>query len=116
MLDDARDAIGFCRDKQRSDLDRDKQRSDLDRDKLLVLALQRLLEVIGEAAKHVPDNIRSQAPAIPWRQVTGMRDVLIHAYSDVDLDTVWDTVVNHLPPLVSELERLLEQLPKDDPS
>lgn len=79
ILDDARDAIRFCQGEQRPDLDRDK---------LLVLALQRLLEVIGEAAKHVPEEIRSQAPAIPWRQVTGMRDVLIHAYTDVDLDTV----------------------------
>ena len=83
---------------------------------MLVLALQRLLEVIGEAAKHVPEHIRSQAPAIPWRQVTGMRDVLIHAYSDVDLDTVWDTVVNHLPPLVAEFERLLDRFPDGEAS
>lgn len=74
---------------------------------MLTLALLRLLEVIGEAARHVPSEFRTQASAIPWRDITGMRDHLIHAYSDVDLDIVWRTVTERLPQLISALEKLV---------
>ena len=101
MLDDATRAVAFCQGKTRADLDRDE---------MLSLALLRLLEVIGEAAKHVPENVRAQAPNIPWRQVTGMRDNLIHANRNVDLEIVWDTVNEHLSKLIDELEPLLARL------
>ena len=74
---------------------------------MLALALVRLLEVLGEAARHVPPEIREQHPAIPWRDITGMRDRLIHAYPDVDLDVVWTVVTERLPELISELATLL---------
>ena len=98
MLDDARKAAGFCRGRTRADLDEDE---------MLTLALLRLLETIGEAAKHVPDEFRSQAPGIPWRDITGTRDRLIHAYTDVDMDIVWMIVTERLPHLIAELEGLL---------
>jgi uncharacterized protein with HEPN domain len=74
---------------------------------MLVLSLIRELEIIGEAASKVSSDIRSQHPSIPWQDITGMRNRLIHAYFDVDLDTVWRTVSQDLPILKSNIERIL---------
>lgn len=60
-------------------------------------AIIRNLETAGEAAKQVPDDVRARAPEIPWRQTAGTRDKLAHDYFGVDLDLVWDVVVNELP-------------------
>ena len=70
-------------------------------------AVIRALEVIGEAAGKVSDATASAHVEIPWRDITGMRHRLIHGYADVDLDRVWLTVRDHLPPLAVVLERLL---------
>ena len=63
-------------------------------------AVIRNLEIIGEAAKNVPDDIRQKFPEIEWRKAAGMRDLLIHQYFAVDTDIVWDIVKNKLPQLV----------------
>lgn len=85
-----------------------RARNDLDTDDQLSLALQRLIEILGEAAKNVSQEARAQARDIPWRQIAGMRDRLIHAYHDVNLDIVWATVTDDLPVLETALEALLE--------
>ncbi len=85
-----------------------RSREDLSTDDQLSLALQRLIEIIGEAAKKVTAETRSKAAGIKWAAIAGMRDRLIHAYFDVNLDLLWDTLVDDLPPLMSELESLLE--------
>ena len=72
-------------------------RADLDNDRMLVLSLVRELEIIGEAASKVSADTRSQNTLIPWEDITGMRNRLIHAYFDVDLDIVWNTVTKDLP-------------------
>ncbi|MHB0971955.1 MAG: HepT-like ribonuclease domain-containing protein [Thermoanaerobaculia bacterium] len=72
-------------------------------------AVVRNLEVIGEASKALADSVRSSAPEIPWREIAGMRDRLIHRYHDVDLQLVWSTVVRDLPPLEKAVERLLSR-------
>ena len=74
---------------------------------MLVLSLIRELEIIGEAASKVSPEIRSQNHAIPWQDITGMRNRLIHAYFDVDLDSVWSTVTKDLPTLKAELQKIL---------
>ncbi|MEN6519405.1 MAG: DUF86 domain-containing protein [Methanospirillum sp.] len=74
-----------------------------------VLAVTRLLEIIGEAAKNVPDTVRAGHPDVPWRKITGTRDRLIHAYFQVDADQVWSTVENDLPVLRSSLRRILDE-------
>jgi uncharacterized protein with HEPN domain len=70
-------------------------------------AVVRNLEIIGEAAKGVPEDVRRQAPDVEWRKIAGLRDVLIHAYSTVDLEIVWDIVENKLGPLADEVRRVL---------
>lgn len=72
-------------------------------------AFVRSLEIIGEAAKHIPDDLRQQATRIEWRAITGMRDRLIHAYFSVDYEIVWDAIHHNLPELQREIIILLGQ-------
>ncbi len=62
-------------------------------------AVARNLEIIGEAVKGLSEEIRSANPDVPWKQIAGMRDVLIHHYFGVKMDIVWQVVADHLPPL-----------------
>jgi uncharacterized protein with HEPN domain len=82
-------------------------RDDLDSNRLLNLALTRLLEVIGEAAAQLPDSLKVDHPTIPWREVTGLRNRLIHEYDEVDLDILWTIVQDDLPPLAKQLAAML---------
>jgi len=74
-------------------------------------AVNRKLEIIGEAARRLTPAVRGQFPEIPWNLLTGMRNILIHDYDDVDLDIVWDTVQRDLPPLVIRLAAHLAATP-----
>jgi len=75
-------------------------------------AVIRNLEIIGEAVKQLDSATRKRAPSIPWRRIAGMRDVLIHHYFGVDLQTVWTVVENEIPRLKQSVETLLETLEK----
>ncbi len=86
---------------------RGKTRAQLDSDRQLNLALTRLLEIIGEAAARTPQEERSRYPAIPWVQVVGLRNRLIHGYDSVDLDILWQIVTRDLPPLIATVEEIL---------
>jgi uncharacterized protein with HEPN domain len=70
-------------------------------------AVIRNLEVIGEAVKCLSDEARSACPDVPWKPIAGMRDVLIHHYFGVKLETVWQVVIEHLPPLRERVEQAL---------
>lgn len=72
-----------------------------------VYAVTRALEVMGEAAKRVPEAVRMRHPAIPWRLMAGMRDRLIHQYDVVDLDILWQTVTDDLPMVQAPLAALI---------
>jgi uncharacterized protein with HEPN domain len=98
MLDAANEALTFVQGKARADLNNDR---------MLVLSLVRELEIIGEAASRVSADTRRKNTSIPWQDISGMRNRLIHAYFDVDLDTVWSTVSKDLPVLKAELEKIL---------
>jgi uncharacterized protein with HEPN domain len=75
-------------------------------------AVIRAIEIIGEASKRIPEDIRRRYPSIPWREMTGMRDKLIHNYSTVNLDVVWKTVVDDLPALEPLILAALEDYMK----
>lgn len=86
----------------------DKRRfEDLERDPVLRAALERFLEIVGEAAAKVSEATRRQMPDVPWREMVGMRNRLIHGYGDVDQRVVWRTVTEDLPSLTRQLEEAL---------
>ena len=87
-------------------LARGKDRQDYNSEEALRYALAHLIQIIGEAARHVSKNFCDAHPLIPWKAIVGMRHKVVHDYMDVDEDVVWDTVVNELPPLVRELQKI----------
>ena len=83
-----------------------RSREDLDSDRMLLLALVRAIEIIGEAASKVTEETRNAAIAIPWGLIITMRHRLAHAYFDIDKDIVWKTAVQEIPMLLSSLRAL----------
>jgi uncharacterized protein with HEPN domain len=97
IRDAAREALSFVQGRSRADLDADH---------MLSLALVRLLEIIGEAARGVCGAFREAHPEAAWRKMAGIGDRLIHGYFDVNLDVVWETVTQDLPVLVGQAEKI----------
>jgi uncharacterized protein with HEPN domain len=95
MLDAAREAVGFVGERTRADLDRNR---------MLVLSLVKDIEIVGEAAYQVAQDTRDLLSDIPWADVIGMRHRLVHAYFDINLDILWQTVHSDLPDLIAALE------------
>jgi uncharacterized protein with HEPN domain len=79
-----------------------------------IFAVVKALEIIGEAARHLPKSVRDKYTAVPWKQVTGMRDKMTHEYFSVDLEVVWRTVHEDLPPLRDTAKKMLEDLAQSD--
>ena len=73
----------------------------------------RRLEIIGEAVKGIPDHLRAKHPGVPWRDIAGARDILIHEYFRVDLEMAWDMVHQNLPLLEAEVRRMLTDVDRD---
>ena len=100
MLDAAREARQFAEGKTRDHLNDNR---------MLVLALTKDIEIIGEAASKISKTFQAAHPHIPWAVIVGMRNMLIHAYFDVDLDEVWSTLQNDLPRLIEQLDSIVLQ-------
>ena len=77
------------------------------RDKKTIYAVNRALEIIGEATKNIPASVKKRYPQIPWKKMTGMRDKVIHEYFGVDLKRVWSTVKKDIPILKPLFEKIL---------
>ena len=98
MLSHAREAVAMTQGKIRADLDSDRQ---------LNLAVVRLLEMVGEAAARLPAEEHDKYPQIPWLDIVGLRNRLIHGYDAVDFDVLWQIVQQDLPLLIQALERMV---------
>ena len=72
-------------------------------------AVVRNLEVIGEAIKQVPDDVRSKYTQVEWKRISGLRDILIHQYFGVDVEIIWDIVQNKLPVLETQIRQIIEE-------
>ena len=101
MFDAAQEAVGFSQGRSRRELDTNR---------MLSLSLIRLLEVIGEAASGISSSFRLCHPDIAWKQISGMRNRLIHGYYDINLDIVWKTVTEDLPVLIGQLGKSLGEI------
>ena len=98
MIDMARKALKFVEGKNRKDFDADEQ---------LRLSLTHLIQVIGEAARHLSDDFYQKYPQIPWPSIVGMRHKVVHDYMNIDEDLVWETVTHELPELIQQLEKIM---------
>jgi uncharacterized protein with HEPN domain len=86
-----------------------RPRDELLRDRIATLAAMKDLEIIGEAASKVSADLRTKEAGVPWTDIVGMRNRLIHAYFDVTIEVVWETVEQDLPALIAELTRILKE-------
>ncbi|MDI9636480.1 DUF86 domain-containing protein [Geitlerinema splendidum] len=100
MQDAAKEALDFMSGKTREDLANNR---------MLILAVIKDLEIIGEAAGRVSPECRARHPNIPWAVIVGMRNRLTHAYFSIDLDIVWNTLTYNLAPLVEQLEAVIQE-------
>ena len=82
---------------------------DFERQEMVVDAVVRNLEIIGEAAKHIPDNLREQYQTLEWSRVVGFRNIVIHEYFDVDLEIIWTIATQRLPDLKVVLQQMLSE-------
>jgi uncharacterized protein with HEPN domain len=88
-----------------------RSRDDLDRDRMLLFAVVRAIEIIGEAASEVSPETRAATPQVPWRDIVSMRNRLIHGYSTIDPEVVWRTVTEDIPAVVPLLRALIAMNP-----
>ncbi|MBM3154073.1 MAG: DUF86 domain-containing protein [Chloroflexi bacterium] len=100
MLDAAQKAVEFSRGKSLEEMRHDE---------LLCLALVRLLEILGEAARGTAMSLQERYPEIPWREIISTRDRVAHGYLDIDMSIVYSIVAKDLPPLITHLERIVAQ-------
>jgi uncharacterized protein with HEPN domain len=98
ILEAAKLIQGYIGDKKKEDFLEDRQCQD---------AVIRRLEIIGEAARRISENTKKAFPNLPWNEMIGMRNVMIHEYNGVDIILVWDTIQRDIPPLISSLEEII---------
>ena len=98
ILESAKIAMEYVAGKSWEDFQHDMQCQD---------AVLRRLEIIGEAARHVSPQTQKKYPHIPWRELAVLRNLVIHQYDAVDINQVWDTTQNKLPPLVGQLSNIV---------
>lgn len=97
ILEAARLACGYLAGKTEEEFYHDVEKQD---------AVIRRLEIIGEAARRISEETKNTMPDLPWKEMVGMRNFLVHEYDGVDVSVVWDTVQVHLPKVIKILERL----------
>ena len=99
MLENAEKALSFVEGMEFDDFQKDDK---------AVYAVIRAFEIIGEAARQIPENVREANPDIPWREITGMRNKLTHEYFGVNMKVVWRTVKEDLPVIIPALKEMIK--------
>ena len=102
VLDSARAIRGYLQGLERGQFEASQEKQD---------AVIRRFEIMGEAARHLSPEAKAALPQIPWRLITGMRNILIHDYDDVDAGTLWETAQSDLPALIQQLDSYLAKQP-----
>ena len=98
ILDHARDA---------RDMSENRSREDLDTDRMFELALVRLMEIIGEASRRIPEDFQIRYPLVPWLGMSDLRNRLIHGYDQINFDRLWEIIENELSPRIEQMEAIL---------
>lgn len=104
MLDSTQAILSFVKGKRRTSLDKER---------VLVSAILREFEIIGEAANRISKKTQEKFSEIPWKELVGMRNRLIHAYFDVDYDIIWKTIREYLPDFQKQLKAVIVSLSKE---
>lgn len=104
MLEAARQIINFTREATLAEYSKNR---------MLHLAVERAVEIIGEAANRVSPDFQRAHPEIPWRKIVDQRNVLVHEYGEVEHALIWDLVQRHLPTLIEQLGSLVPSPPQD---
>jgi len=99
MLEAATEAVKFAQDHSRSDLSQNP---------VWALGLVKCLEMVGEAAARISLEAKAECPHIPWAPIVAMRNRLVHVYFDVDFDQIWKALTDDLPPLITQLAKILD--------
>ena len=102
MLESARAAIEYCQERQREDLENNRMLAD---------AVVRRIEVVGEAARGISQTLQVAHPEVAWRAIMATRHIIVHEYDRIDFNIVWRIVVEHLPPLIQQIEMILSEMP-----
>lgn len=84
--------------------------SDIEEDRVASAALERFIEIISEASRHIPDGVKAQHPEVPWPDVAAIGNILRHVYDRVDLRVLWQTAVDDLPVLIETVSAMAEQV------
>jgi uncharacterized protein with HEPN domain len=87
----------------------DKSFDEFIENQMLIDAVVRNLEIIGEATKNLPDDIRQKYPQVEWRKIAGLRDIVIHGYFGIDYEILWDIIQNKIPDLVVKIQEVIER-------
>jgi uncharacterized protein with HEPN domain len=103
------DMLMFARDAAKVGAGR--SRTDLTNDLQFRLAVERIIELVGEAARLVSDDGKARHPEIPWRRVVGARNILAHDYGSIDYDVLWTILKDGIPDLIAKLEPIVAALP-----
>ena len=113
MTTQSASSICWTASKEAINLSAEKTQAEIEKERLLNLGLVRLIEIVGEAAGRVSAEGLSKYRGIPWIQIIGMRNRLIHGYDNIDFGILYKTITEDLPPLVAELENILRTDQKD---
>jgi uncharacterized protein with HEPN domain len=109
MRDDRERLLDILEAIERIDRYAVRGRQAFERDELIQNWITHQLQIIGEAAARITADLRENHPGVPWRQITGMRNVLTHGYFDIDLDIVWSVVERDLGKLRSQIEAIVSE-------